>query len=201
MKSEEFLKNVSLHKMQVLRDDGLYRHLRFNKGQSSVCWFDLITWPGNLCITGDMGTYAFSRIEDMFSFFRDERQKEGISINPGYWEEKVIASCQGETRKWSGGAFMASVEKRVVEYAEHHGFSDEDLEDLLADVLGDLEGDQDSADISMSSLCSYSRGVDGKSEGLFEDFEADCMEFTYRFLWCCYAIVWGIGEFQSEKDR
>ena len=38
-----------------------------------------------------MGTWVFSRTEDMFSFFRVHQDRPGYGINPSYWAEKVIA--------------------------------------------------------------------------------------------------------------
>ncbi len=82
---EQFLKDVAGHKMRIHRDDGLYRHLEFRGPQGWHHWFEVVTWPNGLIIRGDMGNWAFSRIEDMFSFFRGQR------INPGYWQEKLLA--------------------------------------------------------------------------------------------------------------
>src|ERR1035438_10338294 len=77
---ESFLADVAEHAMAVMQDNGVYRHLRFRKPGSSNMWFDLITWPGSLVISGDMGTWAFSRVEDMFAFFRSwDRENANIS--------------------------------------------------------------------------------------------------------------------------
>jgi hypothetical protein len=91
--AERFPRDTAGHQMTVLRDDGLYRHLRFRRvalnpatgkaDLSSAYWFDLITWPGCLTVNGDCGTFTFARTADMFEFFR------GHQINPGYWAEKV----------------------------------------------------------------------------------------------------------------
>lgn len=96
--AERFPKEVADHELEILRDDGLYRHLRFlrvttdpetgKRSKSSFYWFDLVTWPGWLTVAGDCGTFVFSRIEDMFEFFRGSR------INPDYWGEKA----QGDLR-------------------------------------------------------------------------------------------------------
>lgn len=95
--AERFASDTATHEMTVLHDDGLYRHLRFTRvvtdektgkrSKSSLYWFDLVTWPGCLAINGDCGACTFSRVTDMFEFFRGSR------INPGYWAEKV----RGET--------------------------------------------------------------------------------------------------------
>ena len=57
-----FLPDVAEHKLTVLHDEGLYRHLRFQKPGTGFYWFDLITWPGNLAFKGDMGGFMFARI-------------------------------------------------------------------------------------------------------------------------------------------
>lgn len=62
---DRFLRDIQEHELTVIRDDGVYRHLRFQKPGTSVMYFDLITWPGHLCFTGDMGSYLFSRVRDM----------------------------------------------------------------------------------------------------------------------------------------
>ena len=63
---QEFLNDVRGHAMTILRDDGVHRHLRFKKPGSGTYWFDLITWPGTLCIDGDMGTYVFRFIMENY---------------------------------------------------------------------------------------------------------------------------------------
>ena len=40
--------------MSIERDDGLYRHLRFKSSGTNTYYFDLVTWPGYLTVTGDM---------------------------------------------------------------------------------------------------------------------------------------------------
>ena len=69
-----FLRDISMHQMSVLRDDGVNRHIRFKTPGTNSMYFDIITWPGFLCYTGDMGTYVFRRLEDMFQFFRTDRE-------------------------------------------------------------------------------------------------------------------------------
>ena len=65
---ERFKKDTAEHQMTVLRDDGLYRHLRFRKPGTGIYGFDIVTWPGYLAISGDMGASMFTRLEDMIQF-------------------------------------------------------------------------------------------------------------------------------------
>src|ERR1700760_3629526 len=84
---EAFDREITRHEMKVVRDDGLYRHLRFKRPDTGMYYFDLITWPWHLCITGDASDgLVFSRTEDMFTFFGSSPD---YRINPKYWAEKL----------------------------------------------------------------------------------------------------------------
>ena len=66
MDADQLLRDVAKHKMTVRLDNGLYRHLLFRQPDTSNLWFEIVTWPHCLTIHGDMGTWSFSRVEDMF---------------------------------------------------------------------------------------------------------------------------------------
>lgn len=92
---EQFLKDVATHEMHILHEDGVYRHIRFKRPGTGCMHFDLITYPGYLVYSGDIGCYVFSRLDDMFEFFRSERKYktgDGLKINLGYWSEKLQAT-------------------------------------------------------------------------------------------------------------
>lgn len=78
-----FPENVRRHRMEVLRDDGLYRHLRFRAVRDGwVHWFDILTSPGLLTINGDMfvepnGVYADAPDVDLWDEARDARTYDG----------------------------------------------------------------------------------------------------------------------------
>lgn len=112
--SKRFQTETATHKMTVLHDDGLYRHLRFapEKGPSFY-WFDLVTWPGTLAFRGDVDGYMFTRVPDMFEFFRMHRTPRNghLEINPGYWSEKVEGG-EGATKTYSEDRFR----QLVIEY-------------------------------------------------------------------------------------
>jgi len=141
--ADRFARDVANHKLTVLRDEGLYRHLRFKAPDGSTYWFDLITWPGYLTITGDMGTYVFARTQDMFEFFRSHRST-GFPINPGYWAEKIRAADQNTApRAHSEETVVESLVDRFVQAIgprgqEEWGEDDPDRAEHLARVLGDL---------------------------------------------------------------
>ena len=85
---ERFTRETASHVMTVRHDDGLYRHVRFMNPKSSFYWFELITVPHALIFRGDGESFVFSRIEDMFAFFRGGPVGR---VNPHYWSEKLTS--------------------------------------------------------------------------------------------------------------
>jgi hypothetical protein len=182
----KFISDTDEHQMIVLHNSGLYRHLRFKAPGTSFYWFDLVTWPGYLSITGDMGAYTFARVSDMFTFFT------GADINPGYWGEKV--QC-GEVRAYSEDAFREWVAEEVERAREDKG---DDVPDgwwgmlerrIEQDVLyegGYAEGARQAVH-DWNYLYAKDIGF-----SFYTDEGVDFTDFTNRFLWCCHAIKWGI---------
>ena len=183
---ESFLKDVESHNIAVLRDDGVYRHLRFAKPDTNVQMFDIVTWPGTLCYTGDMGTYVFSRLYGMFEFFRDSKGE--LRINESYWAEKVDASDRDGVTKFSNDAFKAA----VLHHCELYEFSKDDLQEVNDELLANHYSNGYAAhDAATNFKTSSGRG--------FGDFwEYNTTEYMHRYLWCCHAIVWGIGKYNSH---
>lgn len=104
-----FAKDTADHRMTVLHDDGVYRHLLFRDPQHSFYWFELITTPGQLVFSGDGDSYVFRRTTDMFEFFRSGIYRDGsLNINPGYWSEKLASSREAAT-SYSEKLFEAEV--------------------------------------------------------------------------------------------
>jgi len=188
----EFLEHVKGHHMEILKDDGLYRHLKFTDGGSQVYRFDLITWPGHLCICQDMGTYVFSRVADMFDFF----YKGKIAINPYYWSEKVQSQCkQSHIEQYSQEELIENVWYWFENYFEFKDDEEKEAvkEEINNEVIGSLSG---------CEIRDYDLVVDFESSfgHVFLDFfEANNEEYTYHYLWCCWAIVWGIAQYKKSK--
>lgn len=204
----KFLKDIETHQMTVLRDDGVNRHVRFKRPESGTYWFDLITWQGTLCIDGDMGTYVFKRIEDMFEFFRTDREyamRNGcqLAINPGYWGEKLqsISKFGEGFKEFSEQRFRDAVKQEFDSWVESELPSEEtkaalweELKDRVLSYAGDghiravdaaiaFESDDDEVDFEMR-----------------EFWEHRLEDYTFHFIWCCYAIAWGIKTYDEAKE-
>lgn len=186
---QSFLKDVATHAMIVKKDDGLYRHLTFTRPGTNCYRFDLVTWPGYLAYSGDMGCFVFSRIADMFEFFRPDEGKEGLRINLGYWAEKIEARDRDGVKEYSADRFIEHVQRRLDELEA----SERDRRAAKFEVLDQAH---DGSHAAYSAAMSF-KGPDGTK---FTDFyEYDSTEYTYRFIWCCYALAWGIRQFDASK--
>ena len=191
---ESFLKDVQTHQMRVLRDDGIYRHLRCSRPGSGDQAFEILTWPGYLAFVGDMGSYVFSRVDDMFRFFRREREGEDrLPINPGYWAEKVRAEdVQSKVKAFSIEVFR----QRVRDYVE--GFLDlSPGEKIPTAVNDDLEPVWDAED--EHDAVESIRNFDSQHLEFVDFWESPVDDFSFHYIWCCMAIVWAIGAYDKSK--
>jgi hypothetical protein len=192
-KTEVFLKDVANHEMVVIHDCGHYRHIRFQQPKNNHLWFELVTWPGVLTIHGDMGTWAFSRIPDMFNFFRS---LEDLKINPSYWSEKLQSGPHGghKTAKvYSDEVFERQLINRV------KGMESEREEELLEAVREEIlsrEGEWARITAAFEFSHSFGRNDTFSFEG---ESIPDGREWSYHFIWCLYAIVWGIQQYDAHK--
>jgi len=199
---EQFLKDVANHEMEIISEDGITRHIRFKNPNTRNMYFDLTTWGDHLCISGDMGTYVFQRVEDMFTFFRGDEIPDGANY---YWDEKLESICKrGGRKEWSEEMFIesvmdyidmffegSSVDIEVVKGFANSEFTYKDLccHQLCWSVLDDIETE-----------ISY---LDGCEDFRFEDFweGASCEQWEYHYVWCQMAIAWGIMEYDKIKEN
>ena len=196
----DFLRDVATHELTIIRNEGLYRHLRFSRPGSSCMYFDLITWPGHLCYTGDMGTYVFSRVSDMLEFFRRDCADQ-LPINPGYWSEKVQAADGGRhpgcVFEYDHDRYLAVVNEYLSGWLE--GLDDEAAAELREAVQDDVLQLADSHDEhgNYNRAYEFSATVNGCKYQFTDLFERNFRRFTPCFLWCCRALVWGIEKYDA----
>lgn len=206
-----FHSNTKHHTLAVLHDDGLYRHLRFRhdkaecaaaeargekacRSAGSAWWFDLVTWPGNLAITGDCSSYLFGRgaDEDMLAFFRGQR------INPGYWAEKVKAS-DGDSgvRRYSADVFLRQV-------AEEAAACEPDFPGLAAAVQAAVTDELFNAEDQAREFLNDFEYQPPPPRAAFAfrfagAWEWDLRDYAFHYLWACHAITWGIPRYDEVK--
>ncbi|GAB3656643.1 hypothetical protein [Glycomyces tarimensis] len=190
--AERFARETSDHELTIALDDGMYRHLRFRKPGTGLYWFDLVTWPGILVINGDCGTYVFSRIDDMFEFFR---RADG-SINPQYWAEK-LSDAGRSAKAYSEQVFRARLEEALADYECEYPVQTEDVDKARTVIaeheeLADL-GYEDNARDLLNELERHTVVVGDLT------WEWDLSDWDWQYLWCCHAIVWGIAQYDAAK--
>ncbi|MEV4127101.1 hypothetical protein [Nocardia sp. NPDC049707] len=183
-----FLNYVGGHEMTILHEDGLYRHVRFGR-PGSCGWFQLVTWPGYLSITGDFESFTFARIPDMFEFFKE---RDGY-INPGYWAEKLVA--QGtKIEAVSAEKFTSAV---VHDFWERRDDSIGENAALFRAIREDLL-DQAGHGFERHALDEFRHYLDDGTKFTFEDWwEWDLNDWSIHYLRACHAIVWGINKYQA----
>ena len=193
---ESFLQDVAKHQITAARDEGMYRHVIFAQPGTYNQRFELLTWPGYLCYTGDMGTFVFRRIDDMFQFFRsdrpdDDRDGPHLRINLQYWAEKLEAvdRCDG-AKCWSEDKFRSVIEGYLERWNEEEPVS-ASLRQAVKDEVLSRAGDGEHE--------AFRAANEFEHEGFrFDDlWDHDFKEYTVRFVWCCYALAWGIRQYDQ----
>lgn len=191
MDTPTFLRDVKTHKMIVHRDDGVYRHLKFRAVKDSWNqWFEILTWPGCLTIHGDMGTWTFARVDDMFCFFRSDGE---LKINSSYWCEKVQAESRfgGPSKKFSAEKFKAA----IIGSLDGYGLTNKEKAEIIEALESDLFCDGDDEFSVRRELAEFERG-----DFKFSDTnEISGQEYTFHFLWCLHAIVWAIQQYDAAR--
>jgi hypothetical protein len=109
-----FAVDTAEHEMEILHDEGLYRHVRFAPPGGSSYWYDLITAPNVLIFRGAYESLVFSRVIDMFGFFRSNPDRLTHRISPDYWAEKLTSDDHG-VQVYSQDRFEQLVKEATVE--------------------------------------------------------------------------------------
>lgn len=214
------------HRMKIIRDEGLYRHVRFQEPGTSIWHWDLVTWPGHLVITGDLQDFHFARISDMFEFFRGPVGR----INPSYWAEKLCGHRQ-QYQSYSPEVFKRQVYEYFRDWCEWHEGPHRPLWRAIREMLTYDEIEDET--LARQSLQNFrfdhlvdrvraaqeefvpQRDQDFKpqlipkvrrrrSSDTFEftdSWEWDLYEYDYHFLMSLHAIVWGINRYDEARRR
>lgn len=194
---EQFDRDVANHTMQVVHADGIHRHLRCSNNGSSVYHFDIVTWPGYLAISGDCGAFIFSRLRDMFSFFRSPDGK----INPSYWSEKVEAADRAGVKEWDPDGFKERVKEDFDDRwdgIDDTAARDACWDELTEHVLSHAEHEHE----AIPAMADFTFDMpNGEVFQYSEYWEMGVQCFTGRYLWCIHAIVWAINQWDAAQPK
>jgi len=184
-----FFEDTKEHRLDVRHDDGIYRHLHFAKPGTVIYHFDIVTWPGHLAITGDGGDFLFARTKDMVEFFM-YRQGQRLTINRHYWSEKLVAPRPDGALEFSQRLYKQLIEEwlkdKFTEMGEGSAYSELServAHELLYDSpLGESE--------AFERLRLFGR--------IDDYWEWALLDYRFDFLWCCWAIVWGLRKYTER---
>lgn len=207
--TQSFLRDVANHQMTIARDDAEFRHLQFRRPDSIAYSFNITTFPGYLVMTGDMGAWTFSRLRDMFQFFRKWTDaKDPLYINRSYWAEKLVASnCNGRfvsgAEEYDSELFKREIYRRAIALcreAKAQGVDRDARQDLI-DQLKDVRDAADDESIAFHAAGSFKFHNPALRRSLrLDDFwEVPCKRWRTHYTWACYAIVWAIQQYDAAK--
>lgn len=190
-----FLKDVAEHQMTVELDQGVHRSIRFGRPDSGMMHFRLTTWPGHLAFSGDMGTFVFSRLADMFEFFRSKPYKdEKVPIKVGYWMEK----CDAQDTHGDGMLEFdpERLRERCKECWEEH-FEDRIESDEAKECWSEIESSVLGANPYLTRVHDALAEFDHEGFQFYDAWEWNLTRPTFRMMWCLYAISWGIQQYDA----
>ena len=186
---EIFLDSVKNHQMNILLDNGVFRCIEFRDPKDKGRYFFyLSTIPGRLLISGDCGTYVFSRINDMFQFFR------GKYIDFSYWASKADAEdTRGGIRVFNVDKLKQQLTDNFNDFKDCWPCSKEDEEEFQEEILNMIEDEHTFVALGSKRLnCGFE----------IEPWEySNVYDLSSRFIWNCYAINWGIDQYDKLSDR
>jgi hypothetical protein len=180
----QFLSAYETATLTVLHDDGLYRHIRI-QGQHYYR-FDLVTWPGSLFVNCEGDGYAFARTEDMFAFFRMGVGVETLRPNLSYWAEKLYDPRSRKVREHDASLFERDVEAVLATIGD-----EQRVKAIRLDL--ELETNPDHEDSCWTFIAEHKefRHLEG---------EGDWQDWTFRYAYACFAILFGIREYDRHKQ-
>ncbi|WP_151765830.1 hypothetical protein [Acinetobacter colistiniresistens] len=182
---EQFQEDVKDHVLTVNLDNELYRDITIKKPHSVDMHYHITTRPGYLMFTGDMGCYVFERTPDMFRFFR------GCKINPYYWSEKLQA---GKYQEYSPEMARKALDNVFENWKE---CTDKD-EEFIENEKSELDGIDTDNEFEFTSAVNDHYANEGGVD-LTDFWEYNVKDYTYHYIWCCYAIVHAIDLYDQHK--
>ena len=197
---ERFDADTKDHTMTIISDDGgVNRRIMFSNNGSSVYRYDIHTWPGYLMVTGDMGTYVFRRINDMFEFF--STGSDSYRINTGYWAEKLEAidsHCGGDAsiKEYKSENFREMIKEDFDEWVEGWEIEKEEAKEVWDDIDDEVLSYADDEQEAYHAAYRFQHG----ELNFYESPFSSCREYNYHFRWILYAIVDGIEQYNKGLD-
>lgn len=160
------------HEITCLLNQGVYRHYECrNRSGTSNYAFHVVTFPGRLIVSGDIGDLMLCRVHDMFQWA--PRAIESIA----YFAEKVVG---GDTKEYCHEVTQEVISEAWKEIDERRDQEDGDPEDnyeydlLISDITNPHTTLTEMHDSQFWDGCDF----------------PDTENWKPNFLWCREALRW-----------
>lgn len=191
---DRFQNDIKDHVLTVNLDQGLYRDITIGKPGTGDMRYHITTRPGYLMFTGDMGSFTFSRLDDMFNFFRGDR------VNLGYWEEKLEAvDSRKGCKEYSADKAKKEMLDWLSNFIEDLDIDDDEFRDNVVDATDAVKNIDYSDEYSfVECVRDWDADIAGGMD--LDDFFGNSVEsYTFHYIWCCHAIVHAIKMYDESK--
>jgi hypothetical protein len=209
--AERFAEDIADHKLTIEECGPLpFRSILARRhrgdGWDSCYHFRVITYPGGLLYTGDMGTYVFQRCWDMFDWWPS---KYGDAFDFRYIAEKCQAADKCDSiKQWSGSKAKATIDEMIAEHRDQQpadwdveedgewtAVVDEEYLDQLMEVRNHVS-DFSNSEYNIQEFYRLLYEVDGLEDVCEIPTPS---EYSLRFVWCCHAVRWLIDEVRRQE--
>lgn len=137
-----FLDMTDDHKLVVVQDIGIYRHLRMKAPRTRNWSWDIVTWPGHLATSGDIADgYTFTCERDMIKGFfgrygpkRDYYSDGAPAIDARYWAGKLCGGRSQDVKEHSPEKFIAEVTENFEEMIQDETLTKKEAAELMVNA-------------------------------------------------------------------
>lgn len=194
-----FQEETANHRLTVLHEHGLYRHIRMSAPGTRMWSWDIVTWPGHLATSGDIADglnltefvtsadgLTFSREPDMIGFFGKPRgmrpyYADGApSLDFRYWAEKLQGDQRQTAKAYVHENFVQFVTDTLIERLVDG--SDETMTHERVDELIDEVKQIDEYEAAARDW------LNDHGDEFPDSWENDFKDYTFHFQVACYAI-------------
>lgn len=185
--------------VNVLLDQGLYRHLQVTNHEGLTVWFEVVTWPGGLTLHGAPGTFTF-----MFPPVKDMLESLNMENETSYFREEPM---EARVRRWaavlasrSTPAFVYAGKGRAGRYLREAVKAAEDqFPDLGPEVEATFFSSYASADMDTEDGFRASAAAFEHDDFRFlvKDWNLKIVDF--RFAYACHCLVWAVEQWYARQ--
>ncbi|MEU9774537.1 hypothetical protein [Streptomyces sp. NPDC047968] len=188
---QQFAADVATHDLAVLQDVGAHRHLRMARPDTAHLWYELVTWPSGVAVTGTMGSYLFTLDVSAGQVDMMDLLRSG-EVDPAYWAG-LAAGGKPSVQELAKERLYAYIDEAVTDEEQRHdGFRDA----VSAWVICGVGTSQmETADSARAWLGAFEEFPDFR----FDTDGWDLLSYTPAYLWCCCAMQHAVQTYDRQR--